>query len=306
MPDLVIRRNDRTPTTVTGGVTLGFSVVQGFPWLEQFLAPPTPGSSTRDLDLNTQAGIDAFSSFYVRSTADQSSYLERLSDGTVRWAHAQTSVRPTGEASDNDLVTEQAVREAFTERGDILRGFSVEQLGTLTAAADESNRYHWFTDATLNNLSGLNNFGYVVAGSSTLVAANPTDEQLFNAGGQFSNFTGRPITIRGVDLDFDTVALGDGGAITFQLVIVHSDGQATPTYTRARTTTQTTSAPGVRTFEFTPSVPVLIQNNETISDSQRRLNRPSISVLIHLGTSLTSVGVPVMVAIGPPVVVIRG
>ena len=48
------------------------------------------------------------------------------------------------------------------------------------------------------------------------VAANPTDEQLFNAGGQFSNFTGRPITIRGVDLDFDAVALGDGGAITFQ------------------------------------------------------------------------------------------
>ena len=132
MPDLVIRRNDITPTNVTGGHVLSFNAVQGFPWLEQFLTAPTPGSSTRDLELNTQAGIDAFSSFYVRATRDQSSYLERLSDGSVRWAHAQTSVRPTGEASDNDLVTEQAVREAFTERGDIQRGFSLEQLGTIT------------------------------------------------------------------------------------------------------------------------------------------------------------------------------
>ena len=70
MPDLVIRRNNITPTTVTGGVVLCFSVVSGFPWLEQFLTAPTPGSSTRDLDLSTQAGIDAFSSFYDWSAVD--------------------------------------------------------------------------------------------------------------------------------------------------------------------------------------------------------------------------------------------
>ena len=40
MPDLVIRRNDITPTNVTGGHVLSFNVVQGFPWLEQFLAHP--------------------------------------------------------------------------------------------------------------------------------------------------------------------------------------------------------------------------------------------------------------------------
>ena len=158
----------------------------------------------------------------------------------------------------------------------------------------------------------MNNFGYVVAGSSTLVAANPTDEQLFNAGGQFSNFTGRPITIRGVDLDFDAVALGDGDAITYQLVIVHSDGAATPAYTRFRTTTQTTSAPGVRTFEFTPSNQVLIQNNETISVllTQATNNQVANITGIRFSSSATeswlNVVYPLITTAGGPIATIVG
>ena len=67
VPDLVLRRNDEDPTNLATGTVLGFSVVEGQEWLDQFLEPPSfPGSHTRPLNINTADGLAAFQNWYVR------------------------------------------------------------------------------------------------------------------------------------------------------------------------------------------------------------------------------------------------
>ena len=106
---------------------------------------------------------------------------------------------------------------------------------------------------------------------------------MYAGGGRFTNFTTRPVTIRGIDVDLNTEALGNGDTVTWQMTIVHSDGADTPTLTRFRTTTQQTSVPGFRTFEFTPSNPILIQSNESISLTLTNATNNQVTLsLIHI------------------------
>ena len=56
IPQLVLRRNSVTATTLQTRTRLSFTVVDGFSWLEDFLADPSfPGSSTRELLMDCQA-----------------------------------------------------------------------------------------------------------------------------------------------------------------------------------------------------------------------------------------------------------
>ena len=82
-PQLVLRRNSVTATTLQTRTRLSFTVVDGFSWLEDFLADPSyPGSSTRDADLSSAAASSAFGSFYTRSTmANRASFIRIPADG---------------------------------------------------------------------------------------------------------------------------------------------------------------------------------------------------------------------------------
>jgi len=143
-------------------------------------------------------------------------------------------------------------------------GFSLEQLGILTAAAlpaDEARFYHWFGTATSFNGSGLNNWSYdvshIVAPYRAPAGADPLDqtqlEALYNAGGILTNSTGEVQTIFTIDVDLNILRTGVGGNATLELSFVHRTGSpGSYTYNHITTLSQAFGAEGFRTFEFLP------------------------------------------------------
>ena len=168
-------------------------------------------------------------------------------------------------------------------------GFSMEQLGIVTAPASTTNYYVWPNDVTSGNFSGLNGWGYNVQTSGSLVATNPTDEVLFNLGGKFNNNTGSSFTIRNINLDSSILVQGDGGNVTYHLIIIHSDGATTPTYTRTRTTAQTTSLIGFRTATIIPANPIVVGHGEIVSTVLQGLQPNQSSDITGLRFSDTTV-----------------
>ena len=139
-------------------------------------------------------------------------------------------------------------------------GFSLEQLGILTAAAlpaDEARFYHWFPTATAFNGSGLNGWFYDVSHIVAPYRAPETGsidlEALYNAGGILANATGEVQTIFTIDLDLNILRVGTDGNATLELSFVHRTGSpGSYVYNQLTTSTQTFNAAGFRTFEFLP------------------------------------------------------
>ena len=98
-PQLVLRRNGISPTTLNTRTQLSWTVVEGFSWLEQFLEQPSfPGSSTRNMNIDTTEGRAAFQHFFTRaSDANLSSYIRfPAGGGQPTLAHASDSVPGSG------------------------------------------------------------------------------------------------------------------------------------------------------------------------------------------------------------------
>ena len=155
-------------------------------------------------------------------------------------------------------------------------GFSLEQMGILTAAAlpaDEARFYHWFDTATSFNGSGLNNWFYDVASIVTPYRAPETGaidlEALYNAGGHLANATGEVQTIPTIDLDVNILRVGTDGNARLQLSFVHRTGSGTTedpyAYNLVTTLTQIFGATGFRTFEYIPRSSLTVGVGETIS-----------------------------------------
>ena len=153
-------------------------------------------------------------------------------------------------------------------RGSNQVGFSLEQLGVMTAeatvAAEERN-YRWFPDATTVNGSGTNGWGYDISGIVTPYRApeNPSDpltqaqlEDLYNAGGILVNVTGEEQSITTIDLDINIIRAGAGGSATFSVSVVtrtdDPDNPGTDLYTQYPSSVVAFEGTGFRTFEYLP------------------------------------------------------
>ena len=163
-PQLVLRRNSVTATTLQTRTRLSFTVVDGFSWLEQYLAQPSfPGSSTRDADLTSTAASDAFGSFYTRSTmANRASFIRVPADGgQPTLVHAAQSVPSTGTGQD-EIVSGFAIRAGFNALEDQISdswppvgGFAVEHLGNGVINFGGQSSWSNATEAPVFGVGGI-------------------------------------------------------------------------------------------------------------------------------------------------------
>ena len=163
-PQLVIRRNGIGATTLNTRTQLSFHVVEGFSWLEQFLEQPSfPGSSTRNMNIDTPEGRAAFMHFHTRtSNASLASYVRiPPGGGQATQAHASDSIPSTGSGR-GELVSGFAVRQGLDTLQGLINdnwppvgGFAVENLGEAQVNVGGTSTWPSLSEATVFGIGGI-------------------------------------------------------------------------------------------------------------------------------------------------------
>ena len=179
----------------------------------------------------------------------------------------------TGDVTVTDDATNDRTVVNVTGGGTGQLGYSVEQIGVITAAASEpASTYRWHDGQAEINFGGLNGMAYLSPpnGSQNLTNASASNEDIFNASGEFINNTPSYITIRSFDIDMNVETLGDGAVMTIDPVVIHavSDDPVARTYSAynpIRIDSQGNSILGVRTFRFDLGVDTVLAPGDAIS-----------------------------------------